>query len=173
MPTKFFLTCYLSGFLATLAGACPAPAKPQLIDDEFATVHAGLRAVKRQVLQDSVRMDTEYAGAVLRTPQGQFRVSIAQGCRRSNRVRFFLPGREHGRVVALWHTHGKQRRESEVFSSRDALTVRQTGLPFYLITPRGRFLILTPGSLDRKARSFLRSGPTGYRGLPARFAQDN
>lgn len=173
MPTKCFLICYLAGFLATIASACSAPSAPHVAKQQYPSIYAGLQAVARQVLIDSVKRDTEYAGAIVLTPEGSYRISIAQGCRRKDRVRFALPGPAYGTVVALWHTHGRQRYEADVFSSRDARTVRETGLPFYLITPRQSLRVLTPSSLRRKAGSFRSAGPRGYPGLFIGFTEEH
>ena len=57
------------------------------------------------------------------------------------------------RLVALWHTHGAPGRKTERFSIEDGETVRDTGIPFYLITPKGDIKVLEKAVKGKPVRS--------------------
>ena len=112
------------------------------------SIEAGLDRLKEQFLDLSVREDTEFVGAVLRTAEGTYEFTQGHGKPGRDRVSFRIQRPADAEIVGLWHTHGAHGPTRAVFSPTDAELVRQTGLPFYLITPAGEIRVLRPEHVE-------------------------
>lgn len=118
-----------------------------------ADLNAGLIRLKEQVLDRSLAEDVEFVGAVLRRDDGQFAFTQGRGLPGQDQVTFRIRRPEDAEIVGLWHTHGAHGPARAVFSPTDAELVRQTGLPFYLITPEGEVRVLRPEHVAGAKRS--------------------
>ena len=101
-----------------------------------------VRAMKEHCLADSRSENAEHMGGILQTGDGQFTVTHGAAAPGQESVTFSIRRPPASRIVALWHTHGEPGRSTERFSITDGQTVRQIGLPFYLITPKGNIKVL-------------------------------
>lgn len=136
--------------LASLAGSQLALANviTAQLDWRAESIEAGLNRVKDQFLDASIREDAEYVGAVLRDPAGSITFTQGNGEPGQDRVTFRIQRPSDTELVGLWHTHGAHGPTRAVFSPTDAALVRQTGLPFYLITPQGEIRVLRPEHVE-------------------------
>ncbi len=117
------------------------------------SLEQGLAMLKDSFLDVSVRRDQEYVGAVFCHLDGSFSFSYGSGRSGQDEVQFLVRGRSDRKVVGFWHTHGAHGPGRALFSSVDADLVRQTGLPFYLITPEGEIRVLQPKHLREQRRA--------------------
>lgn len=108
----------------------------------FSSEAEAVRAMKEHCLADSRRENAEHVGAILQSADGSFLVTHGQANSGQSSVTFKIRHPPASRIVALWHTHGAPGRSTERFSITDGQTVRQIGLPFYLITPKGDIKVL-------------------------------
>jgi hypothetical protein len=115
------------------------------------SIEVGLDRLKEQFLDLSVRKDTEFVGAVLRTPAGTYEFTHGNGKPGQDRVSFRIQRPADAEIVGLWHTHGAHGPTRAIFSPTDAELVRQTGLPFYLITPEGEVRVLRPEHVEGRS----------------------
>ncbi len=129
-----------------LASVVTAP-----LDWQAKSIEVGLAHLKAQILDESVRADTEFVGAVLQNADGTYEFTQGRGKPGQDRVSFRIRRPEEAEIVALWHTHGDHGPTRAVFSPTDADLVRQTGLPFYLITPDGEVRVLRPEHVAKPA----------------------
>ena len=107
----------------------------------FPRIKAALDALSKSYHQRSIREDREYMAAILEE-NGVYRVTVQAGLQGRGEVRIKIRLKESQALVALWHTHGAPGRGRELYSATDSRTVRTTGVPFYLTTPRGRLKVL-------------------------------
>ena len=119
------------------------------LDWRAETLETGLDRLKEQFLDLSIRQDTEFVGAVLRRADGTYAFTQGRGKPGQDKVSFRIQRGADTEIVGLWHTHGEQGPTRAVFSPTDAKLVRQTGLPFYLITPEGEVRVLRPHHVER------------------------
>jgi hypothetical protein len=115
----------------------------------YANVVAAVDAMRREHLQRSVRSDREFVGAVVENGSGGYWTSVGSGCSGQNTVTFAVRIPARAQVAAFWHTHGAAAASRDLFSPDDIDLVRDTGLDFYLITPRGEVRVLRPGDVAR------------------------
>lgn len=114
------------------------PLQNLVFDSEVAAVEA----MKDHCLAESSHEDAEHMGAILQTNDGRFLVTHGQAKPGQTKVTFAILRPPTAKVVALWHTHGAPGRSTERFSIQDTDTVREIGLPFYLIAPSGQISLL-------------------------------
>ena len=114
------------------------PLENRVFDSEVEAVEA----MKDHCLAESSREDAEHVGAILQSDDGHFLVTHGQAEPGQTKVTFTILRPRTSKVVALWHTHGAPGRRTERFSIEDGDTVRETGLPFYLIAPSGQISLL-------------------------------
>ena len=119
---------------------------------QTASIESGLSRLKDEFLDESVQLDTEYVGAVLRNADGSFEFTHGQGKPGQDKVSFRIRRPEDAELVGLWHTHGSHGPTRAIFSPTDAELVRTTGLPFYLITPDGEIRVLRPEHVSGQQR---------------------
>ena len=115
------------------------------------SIEVGLEHLKGEILDRSIREDTEFVGAVLQKADGTYEFTQGNGKPGQDKVSFRIRRPEGAEIVALWHTHGGHGPTRAVFSPTDAQLVRQTGLPFYLITPDGEVRVLRPEHVEKEA----------------------
>jgi hypothetical protein len=127
--------------LAAAGGDDPIRTTP-LGDREFGTEIEAVEAMRAQFLAQSIRDDAEHVGAILLAANGKYRVTHGQAGPAQIQVTFTVLRPPTARLMALWHTHGAEGGRAESFSIQDNDTVRDTGLPFYLIAPSGRLSLL-------------------------------
>lgn len=108
----------------------------------FASEREAITSMSQLFLAESIRDNTEHMGAILETEDGRILVTHGKAEPGQDRVEFSIRRPKASRIIALWHTHGAPGRATERFSVADSETVRETGLPFYLISPRGRISVL-------------------------------
>ena len=101
-----------------------------------------ITTLSQQFLADSIRENAEHVGALLETEDGRILVTHGKANPGQEQVQFSVRRLKTTKVIALWHTHGAPGRTTERFSITDGDTVRQTGWPFYLISPRGLISVL-------------------------------
>jgi hypothetical protein len=109
---------------------------------EFESEVEAVKAMKEHCLAESKRENAEHVGAILQTGDGRFLVTHGKADPQQESVTFSIRRPASSTLVALWHTHGAPGRQTERFSIQDGQTVRDTGLPFYLITPKGDIKLL-------------------------------
>jgi len=141
------VTGMIAGLISQNAGATVFTTP---LDWRSTTLEAGFDRLKEQFLDLSIRNDTEFVGAVLQAADGHYEFTHGQGKPGQDKVTFRIQRPSDTRIVALWHTHGNHGPSRAVFSRTDAELVRQTGLPFYLITPDGEVRVLRPTHLERR-----------------------
>jgi hypothetical protein len=107
----------------------------------YASVVEAVEAMQRTYLDDSIRFDREYVGAIVER-DGAYRASIGRGCARRDAVTFAVDLPSGARIAAFWHTHGAPSNAREFFSPEDVGLVRANQCDFYLITPRGEVRVL-------------------------------
>ena len=122
------------------------------LDWQAGSIEAGLDRLKDQFLDTSIESDTEFVGAVLQRADGSYEFTQGHGRPGQDRVTFRIQRPSETEVVGLWHTHGAHGPTRAVFSPTDAELVRQTGLPFYLITPEGEVRVLRPEHVEKRFR---------------------
>ncbi len=108
----------------------------------FGSELEAITSLSQSFLADSIRENVEHLGAILETEDGRILVTHGKAEPDQDRVEFSIRRPQGSKIIALWHTHGAPGRATERFSVADSETVRETGLPFYLITPRGRISVL-------------------------------
>ena len=115
----------------------------ELLDEfVFASEVEAVNAMKQHCMAESSRDNAEHVGAILQSEDGRFMVTHGQANPGQESVTFSIRRPPSLKIVALWHTHGARGRNTQRFSIEDGNTVRDTGLPFYLIEPRGRITLL-------------------------------
>lgn len=153
---------------ATASQTCGGPFETKLIAGWYRTPLLALRDAAKRSVRQSIGSDVEFAGGLMRDQTGGFRISLGAGCAGRDAVSFRLPRLPAGELVAFWHTHGAHGYARSLFSDADAAVVRQFGLPFYLIDPRGDLRVLSLDNLAaskvRKIRGSLLVPPRAYRG---------
>lgn len=139
----------------------------ELLDNfVFASEVEAIKTMKQHCMAESSRDNAEHVGAILKSEDGRFMVTHGQANPGQESVTFSIRRPPSLKIVALWHTHGAPGRKTERFSIADGQTVRQIGLPFYLITPKGQIKVLekaTKGQATVKANLELTSGRTFVR----------
>lgn len=139
--TRKILLCTLI-FTAHNARASESIKTELLSDFEFDSEVAAVKAMKQHCLVESSRHNAEHVGAILKTSDGRFLVTHGRADPEQESVSFSIQRIPSSKLVALWHTHGAPGRKTQRFSLEDGETVRKTGLPFYLIEPRGQITVL-------------------------------
>ena len=135
----------------------------------FTTELGAVIAMKQAFLDESIRMNAEHVGAILKTAEGRFLVTHGRGEPDQESLQFSVGRTASETIVAFWHTHGAPGRSTERFSIEDGDTVRNTGIPFYLITPKGQIKVL---DVAEKAKSSSHSGAAiPPRGKSVRFGK--
>jgi hypothetical protein len=115
----------------------------ELLDNYiFASEIEAVKAMKQHCMGESSRDNAEHVGAILQSEDGRFMVTHGQANPGQESVTFSVRRPPSLKIVALWHTHGAPGRRTERFSITDGQAVRQIGLPFYLITPKGKIKVL-------------------------------
>ena len=114
------------------------------------SLELGLNRIKDNYLDDSIWRDREYVGGIFRHTDGSFGFSYGRGHSGQDQVRFRVQVHAGTEIVGFWHTHGAHGPGRALFSPVDAELVRQTGLPFYLITPAGEIRVLRPTHLRQQ-----------------------
>ena len=140
----------LFGLLTSQSVAASVLTAP--LDWRAGSIEDGLDRIKKQFLDASIERDTEFVGAVLQRPDGSYEFTQGHGRPGQDRVTFRIQRPGNTEVVGLWHTHGAHGPTRAVFSPTDAELVRQTGLPFYLITPEGEVRVLRPEHVQKRFR---------------------
>ncbi len=107
----------------------------------FPCIEAAVYVLSISYHQRSIREDREYIAAILEE-NCAYRVTVQAGSPGEAKVRMKIRPKKSQTLVALWHTHGAPAPLSEWYSATDSKTVRTTGLPFYLTTPRGKIKVL-------------------------------
>ncbi len=133
------------------AGACDID-HSKLLSDEFPSEMTAVVTAAKLYAQRSAALDVEFVGAVYYADSGTYRVVVGRGCALDDGFRFRLPRIAGARPVALWHTHGAAGAARDLFSPADAATVRDTGLPFYLVTAAGGVLVLRDNEVWQRVR---------------------
>ena len=128
----------------------------EVLNWQMPTLPGGLERIKDQFLDISTQRDIEYVGAVLKTPEGLYQFTYGRGLPGQDRVSFSVRRPLNLELVGFWHTHGASGAARAFFSPTDAELVRQTGLPFYLITPAGEIRVLKPDHVAAPRRVYLR-----------------
>ena len=113
----------------------------------FGSVVAAIDAMRLEHLDNSVRSDREFVGAVVANHDGRFQTSVGSGCRGQDTVTFTVQVPAGMSVAAFWHTHGAPALFRDLFSPDDVDLVRVSGRDFYLITPRGELRVLRPSDI--------------------------
>ena len=117
--------------------------KTDLLDSfVFDSEIEAVKAMKDHCLAESRSENAEHMGAILQREDGQFMVTHGKAAPGQESVTFTIRRAPDTKIVALWHTHGSPGRHTERFSITDGQTVRQIGLPFYLLTPKGDIKVL-------------------------------
>ena len=121
---------------------------------------AAAKAMKDHCLAESRSENAEHMGAIVQMEDGQFMVTHGKAAPGQESVTFSIRRPPASKIVALWHTHGAPGRSTERFSIADGQTVRQIGLRFYLITPKGDIKVLEKVTKGQStARMNLEMGP--------------
>jgi len=107
----------------------------------FPCIEAAVYVLSISYHQRSIREDREYIAAIFEE-NCAYRVTVQAGSPGEAKVRMKIRPKKSQTLVALWHTHGAPAPLSEWYSATDSKTVRTTGLPFYLTTPRGKIKVL-------------------------------
>lgn len=107
----------------------------------FPCIEAAVDVLSISYHQRSIREDREYIAAILEE-NGVYRVMVQAGSPGKDKVSMKIRLKKSQALVALWHTHGAPGRMREWYSATDSKTVRTTGVPFYLTTPRGKIKVL-------------------------------
>ncbi len=118
----------------------------------FTTELEAVIAMKQAFLDESIRTNAEHVGAILKTAKGRFLVTHGQGEPDQESLQFSVGRTASEKIVAFWHTHGAPGRRTERFSIEDGETVRNTGIPFYLISPRGQIKVLEVAEKRQSSR---------------------
>ncbi len=145
--TKFVIVPLMFAVLINMFSARVAFAEAPIQTKMFGTMEydsklEAMIALGQKFLARSIKEDVEHMGAILETPAGTYRVSHGKSKTAQNRFHFTVLRPESLKVVAYWHTHGAPGALRDKFSVTDAQTVIKTGLPFYLITPKGELKVL-------------------------------
>jgi hypothetical protein len=145
-------TLYL--LLICLAGSHAAAANvmTEALHWRAQDIDSGLNRLKELFLDDSIGHDTEFVGAVLRTPDGGYQFTQGRGRPGQDQVTFRIRRPLGTELVGLWHTHGARGPTRAFFSPTDVALVGRTGLPFYLITPDGEIRVLRPEHAQKSDR---------------------
>jgi len=115
----------------------------------FASEVEAVKAMKQHCMAESSRNNAEHVGAILQSEDGRFMVTHGQAGPGQESVTFSIRRPPSLKIVALWHTHGAPGRKTERFSITDGQVVRQLGLPFYLITPKGDIKVLEEATKEQ------------------------
>ncbi len=107
----------------------------------FPCIEAAVYVLSIRYHQRSIREDREYIAAILEE-NCVYRVTVQAGSPGKDEVSMKISLNKSQALVALWHTHGAPGPRRELYSATDSKTVRTTGLPFYLTTPRGKVKVL-------------------------------
>ena len=136
--------------------------RTELLDDfVFASEVEAVNAMKQHCVAESSRDNAEHVGAILQSEDGRFMVTHGQAGPGQESVTFSIRRPPSLKIVALWHTHGARGRNTQRFSIEDGNTVRDTGLPFYLIEPRGRITLLEKAEKGKSKNPAASSELTG------------
>jgi len=122
-------------------GACGVVATTLDGERQYPTVVDAVASMQRTFLDESVRSDREFVGAIFEDG-GVYRASVGRACVGQNTVTFAVSVPPGARLAALWHTHGAPADLRELFSPDDVDVVRSMHRDFYLITPRGELKVL-------------------------------
>ncbi len=148
---QFLLFTTLLASLNTFAGDA---IRTELLDSRvFNSEIEAVEAMKEHCLAESRREDAEHMGAILKTSEGSYLVTHGKGEQGQTKATFAILRPPSTKIVALWHTHGAAGRKTERFSVQDGDTVLESGLPFYLITPKGEIKMLV---LAERGKSVVR-----------------
>ncbi len=107
----------------------------------FPCIESAVYVLSVRYHETSIQEDREYIAAILEE-NGVYRVQVQAGSPGKDSVSMKIRRKKSQALVALWHTHGAQGPRRELYSGTDSKTVRTTGLPFYLTTPRGKIKVL-------------------------------
>jgi hypothetical protein len=129
-------------------GACGVIATDVDETRVYPSVVDAVESMQRLFLDESIRLDREYVGAIVER-DGGYRASIGRGCANRDAVTFAVVIPAGARVAAFWHTHGAPSNVRELFSPEDVSVVRATQCDFYLITPRGEVRVLRVDDVAR------------------------
>ena len=133
-----------------------------LQNQSYSSQLAAVEAAGRQFLGDSIENDVEHVGAILQKPDGSLLLTQGRSQPGIDGVVFTVRRPTSTTIVGYWHTHGAPGSQREYFSAADAKTVAKSGLPFYLITPKGQIKVLRPAA--HSVRTVQRRSPGRARG---------
>jgi len=151
MVSRVLVGALLSAlFLPAHASRASCGLVPTSIDADraYPTVVDAVFSMQRRFLDESIRSDREFVGAILEV-NGAYRASVGRGCVNQDTVTFAISVPPGARLAALWHTHGAPAELRELFSPDDVDVVRSMQCDFYLITPRGDVRVLRVADVAR------------------------
>jgi len=155
--------CFMVALGAAPAAQSKSVVQTRLLDWSAEALLPGMERLRDEFLAASGRGDREHVGAVLRLPDGRYRFTQGVGRRGQDTVRFGFERPQRATLVGFWHTHGEAGAARHLFSPTDAELVRQSGLPFYLITPDGGIRVLAPEHVDAHTRVMVAPGRSALR----------
>lgn len=104
----------------------------------------------------SIEDDREVGGVIIRHPKtGKYYINYNVGKKGGGQVKITARKPKDHELVGLWHSHGAKGRERHLFSPGDARSVKQLGVPFYMVDSKGALRIL------RRRDAMRRSGLSG------------
>lgn len=97
----------------------------------------------------SVKYDQEIGGGIIRNPEtGKYRFTYTMGTKARGNVQMVIRKKPSEELVAMWHTHGGEGHQRDIFSAHDEKAVQSIGVPFYMANHKGALKILTPKDVD-------------------------
>ena len=152
--------------------------RSQLVTDEsvpaggYGTALEAVIAASNRYNPDSVRLNREHVGAIIKCPdQGHY---FTHGVGEPGRatVTFIVMKPKRCTLAALWHTHGGDAADRQYFSPEDTRAAEAVGRPIYMTNHTGRLYVYRPGQAKLSpARKYKRKYKDGFLLIPGGTAE--
>jgi hypothetical protein len=117
----------------------------QVPEDGFDTVLEAVVAASNRYNPDSVALDREHVGAILKCRPAGYFYTHGTGAPGEAPVTFAVTRPKTCKLAALWHTHGSQAPDRTYFSPEDTAAANALQRPIYMTNHTGRLYVYRPG----------------------------
>lgn len=141
---------------------------PSVPEQGYRSVLAAVVAASNRYNPDSIALNREHVGAILKCRNAGYFYTHGTGAAGQAPVEFAVAKPKRCQLAALWHTHGAEASDRNLFSPSDTTSANALGKPIYMTNHTGRLYVYKPGQRTAGNR---KSGRNGMLPMPRGAAE--